>query len=141
MMSGTTFDVDVIASSGSRSVGFADGAVIHRRGDPGDEAYIVRNGRVEIRQKGRAVETIGPGEVFGEAGLLDGSRRLTTAVAIGAVDLIPLDRHMFDVLVRDDEEFAMTIMRLLARRLRATTEMFERCVDDQPSRDRATAAG
>jgi CRP/FNR family transcriptional regulator, cyclic AMP receptor protein len=133
-MTDTTFDIDVIAASGAQPVSFADGVMIHRRGDFGDRAYIVARGRVELRQKGRVVETVGPGEIFGEAGLLDTAPRLASAVAIGTVELFPIDRQMFVVLVRDDEDFALTVVRLLARRLRATTEMFERCVEDLPAR-------
>ena len=133
-MTDTTFDIDVIAASGGQPVSFADGIVIHRRGELGDRAYIVAAGAVELRQKGRAVETIGPGEIFGEVGLLEMAPRLATAVAVGAVELLPIDREMFIVLARDDEDFALTILRLLARRLRATTEMFERCVEELPVR-------
>ncbi len=129
-MTAPIFDVEVIESGGGRTLSFTDGTVIHRRGDAGDCAYIVKGGCVELRQRGRVVETVGPGEIFGEAALLDGALRLAAAVATGSVELLPIDRRMFAVLVRDDEDFALTVMRRLARRLRATTEMFERCVEE-----------
>jgi CRP-like cAMP-binding protein len=132
-MTGTIFDVDVIASSGSAALTFVDGVTIHRRGDEGCCAYIVKRGSVELRQRGRPVERIGPGEIFGEASVITGAPQLDTAVAIDDVELLPIDRGLFDVLLRDDEDFAQTVMRLLARRLRATAEMFERCVDDLPA--------
>ncbi len=131
-MIGTSFDVEVIAASGGGTLTFTHNTVIHRRDDAGDRAYIVKSGRVELRQKGRAVETIGPGEIFGEASLVDGIPRLEAAVAIDTVELIPIDRRMFAILVRDDGDFALTVVGSLVRRLRATTEMFERCVDDLP---------
>ena len=139
-MTGTIFDVDVIASSGTPAVTFVDGTTIHERGDEGRFAYIVKRGSVELRQKGRPVETIGPGEIFGEAGVIAGTPHLVTAVAVGDLELLPIDHDMFAVLVRDDEDFAQTVMRLLARRLRATSEMFERCVDDLPADDRAATS-
>ena len=129
-MTGTIFDVEVVASGGGKVLAFPNGASIHSRGDPGDCAYIVKSGRVELRQKGRAVETIDAGEIFGEACLLVNAPRLAGALAVGAVELLPIDRHMFDVLLRDDEDFVRTIVRRLAWRLHATTEMFERCVDE-----------
>jgi hypothetical protein len=46
--------------------------------------------------------------------------------------LLPIDRKLFKVMIRDDEDFALAVMRLLARRLRATAEMFEDCVADLP---------
>ncbi len=136
-MNDTIFDVDVIASSGSAILIFVDGVTIHQRGDAGRRAYIVKRGSVALSQQGRPVETIGPGEIFGEASLITGTPQLDTAVAVGEVELLPIEADLFDVLVRDDEDFARTVMRLLARRLHATTEMFERCFEDLPAADRA----
>ncbi len=138
-MSGTVFDVDVIASSGSAILLYVGGVTIHRRGEEGRCAYIVKRGKVELRQKGRTVETIGPGEIFGEASVITGAPRPDTAVAVGEVELLPIDRKLFDVLVRDDEDFAATVMHILVRRLRATADMFERCVDELPAPAIATA--
>ncbi len=131
-MNETIFDVDVIASSGSAILIFVDGVAIHQRGDEGRCAYIVKRGKVELRQKGRPVGTVGPGEIFGEASMIAGAPRLSTAVAVGDVELLPIGPELFDVLMRDDEDFAHTVIRLLARRLSATAEMFERCVDELP---------
>ncbi len=139
-MNGTIFDVDVIASSGSAALIFVDGVTIHERGDEGSCAYIVKRGGVELSQKGRPVETIGPGEIFGEASLITDTPHLDTAVAVGDVEVLPIDRDLFDVLVRDDEDFARTLMRLLARRLHAAGEMFERCIDDLPAAVESTRA-
>ena len=139
-MNETVFDVDVIASSGSAVLIFVDGVAIHQRGDEGRRAYIVKRGNVELRQRGRPVETIGPGEIFGEASLITGSPQVDSAIAVGDVELLPIDRSLFDVLMRDDEDFAGTVMRLLARRLRAQAEMFERCVADLPAPGKAAAS-
>ena len=139
-MNDTIFDVDAIASSGSRILIFADGVAIHRRGEEGRCAYIVKRGKVELRQKGRSLETIGPGEIFGEASLLIDAPQIDTAVAIGDVELLPIDRDLFGVLVRDDEDFAGAVMRLLARRLSAASTIFEHCVEDLSAAEDGAAA-
>jgi len=131
-MPDTAFDIDAIVAGEPRVLRLADGAVVHRRGDAGDCAYIVKRGRVEIRQKGRQVETLSAGEIFGEMGMIDGRPRHSTAVAVGDVELVPITRSLFTSLVRDDEDFVLTILRLLARRHRATMALFESCVDDLP---------
>jgi len=52
----------------------------------------------------------------------------------GWVTEVQLDlTELFNSLMRDDDEFAATVARLMARRHRATIEMFERCVDEQPA--------
>ncbi|CAN5146713.1 hypothetical protein BH10PSE9_BH10PSE9_10970 [soil metagenome] len=129
-MFNTVFDVDVIAAGEGETLNFADGDTILHRGAAGDRAFVVKRGMVEIRQKSRALETIAPGEIFGELSLLDGAPRVAVAVAVGPVEVVAIDRPLFTALLRDDPEFALAIVHRLARRLRATTAMFERCVEE-----------
>ena len=98
----------------------SDGGIIFIKGDRGDVADPARSGRVEIREAGRLIETMHDGgELFGEMALIDQEPRSASAVAVGAVDLIVVDKATFDRLVHDLPEFALTVMRLMARRLRA----------------------
>ena len=129
-LAGTTFDIDVIAAGNAETLTFADGMAIFRPHERGDCAYIVKSGKVEMREKGRAVEVVTTGEIFGELALLDDEPRTATAVASGEVELIPIDRALFEVMMRDDSDFALTIVRLLARSLRATMRTLESCVED-----------
>jgi CRP/FNR family cyclic AMP-dependent transcriptional regulator len=132
---GTTFDVDAIAAGAQETRSYADGSVIYRSDERGGCAYIVKSGQVEIREKGRSVEMVSPGEIFGELALLDDEPRTATALASGRAEVIPIDRPLFEVLMRDDPEFALTIVRLLARSLRATMRMLESCVEDLKTSD------
>jgi len=136
-MSDTTFDVEAIAAAESRVLVFADGASIYRRHERGDCAFIIRRGKVEISERGRAVEMMQPGEIFGEMALIDNEPRTASAVALGEVELIPIDRPLFAVLIRDDPDFALTIIHLLARRLRAAMNLLER-QGDRPARREAS---
>lgn len=129
-MNGTTFDIEVIAAGAGKIQSFHDSATIFRPGERGDCAYIVTAGKVEMVEKGRAVELLSKGEIFGELALLDNEPRTATAVACGPVELIPIDRALFEVLMRDDSDFALTIVQLLARSLRATMKVLESCVED-----------
>ena len=124
----TAFITDTIIAQEGSALSFRDGAIVYLRGDVSDYAYIIKSGRVEVRQKGHAVETMHAGEIFGEMGLIDGGPRTATALACGDLEVIAIKRSEFLTLVRDDEDFAIVIMRLLARRHRATIELFEHCV-------------
>ena len=116
-MSDLTFD---IAAVGGRRTTFAHGGVVFIKGDPGDFAYVVASGQVDIRHGGHIVETMRPGELFGEMALIDFEPRSASAVAVGATELVLIDRPLFEQLVQDEPGFAMKILRLMARRLRAT---------------------
>jgi CRP/FNR family cyclic AMP-dependent transcriptional regulator len=136
-MTGTTFDVEVIAAGEDRVLAYPARAIIFRQNDAGDCAYIVKRGQVEIRERGHAVETMEPGEIFGEMALIDDEPRSASAVAASEVELIPIDRPMFEVLLRDDSDFTLTIMRLMTRRLRAAMKMLDGFIDRPPAKPEA----
>jgi CRP-like cAMP-binding protein len=98
---------------------YPDGGVIFIRGDSGSNAYLVRRGLVEIREAGRALETVRPGELFGEMALIDEGPRSASAVAVGPTEVAIIDRDAFHRLVRSDPDFALGVMHEMARRLRA----------------------
>ena len=122
------FVVDAIIAQAEATLSFRAGAIVYLRGDISDCAYIIKRGCVEVRQKGHSVETRSAGEIFGEMRLIDGGPRTATVRARSDVELVPINRSRFLTLVRDDEDFAMAVMRLLTRRHRATIELFEDCL-------------
>ncbi len=95
------------------------GGVILVKNDLADCAYVIVSGRVEIRETGRVLESIGPNELFGEVGMIDGGSRSASAVAVDATEVRVIDRSTFDHLLRESPDFVMAIMRDMARRLRA----------------------
>lgn len=68
------------------------GSEIFREGDPGDRAYIIQSGAVEIstEQDGRhlVLARRGPGEIFGEMAIVDAKPRSATATAVVDCELI-----------------------------------------------------
>ncbi|SDB27898.1 Crp/Fnr family transcriptional regulator [Bauldia litoralis] len=132
-MPGTTFDIEVIAAADLGVIPLFEGGVVFARGDSADCAYIVQSGSIEIRGVGCSIEVIGPGEIFGAAALLDDCPRSCSAVAVGEAEVIPIHRSLFTSLVRDDPDFALTIMRLVVRRLRATLAKLDDSAMSRPS--------
>lgn len=89
-------------------------------GDNGDALYLVRSGLVDVTTGGvgaRELDTLGPGEVFGEQSLLTGRPRSATAVAQTDVTLWRLDHADFVGLVGTDPEFGAVVARLLSERM------------------------
>lgn len=63
--------------------------------DEGDYAYTfmaIEEGTAEVRRGDERVAELGPGDFFGEVGLLDTERRTATVVATSPMRLITLDR-------------------------------------------------
>lgn len=63
--------------------------------DEGDYAYdfmAIEEGTAEVRRGDDAVAQLGPGDFFGEVGLLDTEKRTATVVATAPMRLVTLDR-------------------------------------------------
>ena len=118
-MSNTGIDFGLVAKSGQDPVSYRSGDTIFEEGDDGELAYVVKSGIVEIRHMGQVLERVEPGSVFGEMALIDPAPRSAAAVAAGDVQVVPVDKRTFLFLVSEAPYFALNVMRLLARRLRA----------------------
>ena len=109
---------------------FSDGDRVFGEGDPSECVYVVSSGGVRIRKEGEPVATVvaefGPGELFGESGLVEGRVRSASATAIGETELACYDRETFLQALRTDPELAERVIGLLAERLRVTTDRLHR---------------
>lgn len=112
------FDFALLTGAGFPLLRYAPGERIFVQDDAGSCMYVVRSGRVNITTYGTVLESVGPNGVFGEMALIDGSPRSATAVASEPTEVAPIDRAAFAHLVRQDPDFALRVMRLLAGRLR-----------------------
>ena len=101
---------------------FPAGAIIMKKGEPGDVMYIVKEGTVEVRDGKRILDTVEPGGVVGEVALIDAGERSASVVAKTDCQLLPIDEEQFVLLVERMPYFALQVMRALAYRLRRTTE-------------------
>ncbi len=97
------------------------GATIISEGQKGVRMYVVMEGRVSVSIGGRVVERLGPGGVFGEAVLVDGSTRLANAVAETDTELLPITRNAFLELIKLSPDFAKAMLASLSERLRFLT--------------------
>ncbi len=95
--------------------------VIMTEGEAGVFMYVVLSGRVAISIKNKLVEWVGPGGVFGEMALVDQSPRAATAVAETDCDLIAINRGDFLTMVKTKPDFAVSLLKAAADRLRDMT--------------------
>ena len=95
------------------------GETIFKEGDTAKELYVIQSGQVEIQLGNRLLETLEPNDLFGEMALIDGGPRSASAIAKTDVALVPMSKKDFLALVSRAPSFALDIMGMLARRLRA----------------------
>ena len=101
---------------------FAAGQTIFHAGDPGAVMYVLLKGEVEISLNNKTVETLSPGEIFGELSLVDQSPRSADAIAKTDCLLVPVNERRFLFMVQETPYFAIHVMSFMAARLRRRTE-------------------
>lgn len=95
----------------------AAGAEVFRFGEPGNSAYVVESGRVEVlAADGRPLAQLGVGALFGEVALLDQQARTATVRALESTTLLRIERdHVQSLLKRADPVIRHLLSLLLAR--------------------------
>jgi CRP/FNR family transcriptional regulator, cyclic AMP receptor protein len=71
------------------------GATLMREGEYSNEMVAIESGTAEVIQAGRKVADLGPGDVFGEMGVLEHDLRMASVIATSPMRLVRLTT--FDV--------------------------------------------
>lgn len=101
-------------------VNFESMSVVFKEGDPGDKAYVIEKGCVEVLHEAegkiRRVAILSQGAIFGEIALLDGQPRTATVRTLMPTTLISIDRdHVHELLKRSDPVIQLLLGLLLER--------------------------
>lgn len=95
---------------------YRPGEQIFRKGDSGEEAYIVMRGQIDIQleEQSAPIASISSGKIFGELAFLDGAPRNAYAVANQASILLEMQRLAFNDLVQREPHLGMVVMKNVA---------------------------
>lgn len=103
---------------------FNTGETIIEAGTLGDYMYGIQHGEVEVVHQGRVLYSVGVGGVVGEMALIDAtSPRSASVVAKTDCIVAAIDRKRFLILVQTTPYFALDVMKIMAERLRMTTQL------------------
>jgi len=121
--------IEQIAGLASRRTYKSD-ALVFMRGEAGDALYGVATGRVRISTSGPGgkevfLNTMEPGDTFGEIALLDGHPRTATATTLAPTELFVVRRQQFQSLLQREPALATHLIELLCQRVRWTSEQME----------------
>ncbi len=114
-------DLEAIADIG-KEVTFETGKTIMEQGEPGIGFLLILEGKAEVRKKGKPVVTLGPGDFFGEMGVIDDKPRSADVVAKGPTRCFGVTEWSFTPMLRSNPSIAIEIIRELVRRLRQFEE-------------------
>lgn len=100
---------------------FEAGEIVFDVAEPAGFLYVIQSGTIDLVRPGadrpRAVARLGPGDLFGEMGVLVGAARTVRAVAVTDARLLELDRGTFEGMCLERPEIALGIIQRLAARV------------------------
>jgi len=93
------------------------GDVLAREGASGYTFSVILEGTVDVDREGQFLETLGPGDFFGEMAILGSGRRNATVTAASPVELFVLFGTEFRTLESNHPEVAERIKQKVLERV------------------------
>lgn len=105
--------------------------VVIQKGDESGVLYVVISGRLKVtvadgQGKEVILNTLGPGDYFGELAILGDMPRTATVMSLEDSKLLTLSRKAFLDLVREQPDIALAVIRNLTERVSQLTEQVGR---------------
>ncbi len=98
------------------------GTGLAREGDFAYKFFVVLDGEVEVQRDFQHVATLGPGDFFGEMGVLAGGRRNARVVATTRCRVGWMTGWAFDAMLREHPEVALRIQAVVTERMSAVPD-------------------
>lgn len=98
------------------------GQTLFAEGDPGQLMYVLTVGRADVVIGERVAETLLPGDIVGELGIVSPAPRSATVLARTDSEFVAIDEKRFQLLVQQTPHFAVRVMRVIAERMHAADQ-------------------
>ncbi len=103
------------------------GTALIRQGELAHEFFVILEGVVDVTRDGRHLQTLGPGDFFGEIGLLGPPFRTATVIARSELCLAVVARREFRTLLRRFPKLASVVLSAGRVRVASTPGEVEAC--------------
>jgi len=109
---------------------YKGGELICREGLAGEEMYEILSGKVRvfktINEEKVELNILGKGDFFGEMSLLLGNSRSASVEAVEDTQLLVLGKNNLLQKIQQDPQFALNMIKIMARRLGKANEIIAR---------------
>ena len=117
---------ELIVHSQVRS--YPAGSVLCREDEIETIFYMILEGEVEVTKninqaEARLLKTLGPGDFFGEMGIIHNAPRAATVTAKTDLVVLELDKASFDNVLKHSASVSLAMVREISNRLRENDEM------------------
>ena len=103
-------------------VAVRDGTKLVTQGELGREAMIIEEGTAKVIRDGVEIDTMGPGDFFGEMSLVHHQPRNADVVATSDMIVLDMNAREFATMLDSYPEVAVKILRTVVARLVAAQE-------------------
>ena len=111
----TPEEIALISASGTR-VTLPEGWAPISESTGADKAYVILSGKVSVRSHGKEAAQLGPGDIVGEAAIVNHSLRTATIVALTPLELIHFSKEQLERLNVEMPIFHEALERTAAER-------------------------
>ncbi len=94
-----------------------EGKKLIGEGDTARQFFILLDGWAEVRRKGRKVNVMGPGDFFGEIGLVTDRLATATVTTTSPARALVITRASFKGMLRDSPGVQLKVLQALAQRI------------------------
>lgn len=115
----TDAEVEAIKNAGTYVTIPADWSPIWEK-TPSDKAYILLSGEVSVRRHGKEIARLGPGEIMGEAGIVNHALRSASIVSLTKLELLHFTHDAVLRLCEEVPAFRGALDRAAQERLDAS---------------------
>jgi CRP/FNR family transcriptional regulator, cyclic AMP receptor protein len=107
-----------------------EGEVLAREGRIGREFFLILSGLVAVTQRGRRVNTLGPGEFFGELAAMNPGPRNASVTALSELEVLIIGPREFSAMAAIPG-FRDALFRSMATRLRSVDARLAAALDGE----------
>jgi CRP-like cAMP-binding protein len=97
---------------------FAEGEVVVKEGGYSNHFFAIEEGTAKVERDGQTVAELGPGDVFGEQGLLEKQERSATVTATSRLRVIKIEHWELSRMRKSMPEVVEELQRRIEERAR-----------------------
>lgn len=111
----TDAEVDKIARTGTYVTVPADWGLMGE-GTSADKAYLLISGEVSVRKDGKEIAQLGPGDIFGEMGIVSKKLRTASVISLGRLECLHFSRRQIQDLADEIPAFKAALEASVSER-------------------------
>jgi CRP/FNR family cyclic AMP-dependent transcriptional regulator len=102
-------------------VDYQPGDILFCEYEPGNEFYLLQEGRVKVTKivsdMEKTLDIFHPGDIFGEMAILEDQPRSATALAMDKVKTLKFNKENFNLLLQSNPQLAVKLLKIFSNRI------------------------